>query len=84
MLYLIYLFVGRTGKAPGKLTNICSIENDSLKKRVTNLNSTKTYSGVAGRENITLYDAALLLCPRLSVQVLCAGVGDILSIGTAW
>lgn len=46
--------------------------------------SKTTYSGVAGREDITLYNAALFLGPGLSVWVGCAGVGDSLSIRTAW
>lgn len=43
-----------------------------------------TYSGVASRKDITLYDAALFLGPRVSVRVGCAGSDDSLNIGAAW
>lgn len=39
---------------------------------------------MAGREDVTLYNAALFLGPGLSVWVGCTGAGDALSIGAAW
>lgn len=43
-----------------------------------------TYNGVAGGEDVTQYDAALFLGPRLSVWLFCAGVANALSIRAAW
>ncbi len=63
----------------------CCLQGKRLKKTSTiNLTSTTTYNGVAGREEVTLYNAALFLGPGLSVWVGCAGVGDVLSTGAAW
>ena len=45
--------------------------------------STTTYNGMAGREDVTLDNAALFLGPRLSVWVGCAGAGEAVSIGAA-
>lgn len=51
----------------------------------TNLTPSKiTYSGVAGWEDVALYNTALFLGPWLSVGVGITGVADALSIRAAW
>lgn len=55
-----------------------------MKNLTANLTSATTYNCVAGRKDITLYNAALFLGPWLSVWVCCAGAGVALSIRAAW